>query len=183
MEFGTEWVSVVLGSATVAAVVSAAVDAWREKRRERRNARLDALRAAVALEGYALHCARRVSDHLDFEASGGAAGRQMGAVPAPPDIPVSSGLILPKATLAHRLHILPQVVGLASERAEFWWNIAGDMDSAREAAKQSAAEVALESLSLASALRSNFGLPARQIAFGETDVGEFLRANVGKAAA
>ena len=67
-------VTVVVTSAVVATVVGAAIDAWRERARNTRSTRLEALEAAVALEGYAIECARKVAYHEMAESSQGDAG-------------------------------------------------------------------------------------------------------------
>jgi 1,4-dihydroxy-2-naphthoate octaprenyltransferase len=61
----------VITSAVVATVVGAAISAWLESRKSNWSTKLDALKTAVALEGYAITCADKLVDHSTAVSSEG----------------------------------------------------------------------------------------------------------------
>lgn len=162
-------------SAVVATVVGFLLNALQMRIAERRSARLEALQAAVSLEGFAISCADAISDHDTAVESEGHAGRLFGPLPELPTLGISVGLLRPRrATVANRLAVFPQEVQQSKQAANFWWDVVGDMDAARNAAKYEAAHLGLSSLGLARDLRSAFGLPTRSLVFGKWDVAASL---------
>jgi hypothetical protein len=116
--------STVVTSAVVATIVGAAINAWLEARRSRWNTRLDALRAAITLEGYAVTCADKIADHGNAVSSAGHAGSLMGSVPDFPEVTVAAGFLRPRrASVANRLLVFPQEVRQADQAASFWWTL------------------------------------------------------------
>lgn len=167
--------STVVTSAVIATVVGATINAWLDARKTQSSTRFDALRAAIALEGYAITCAERIADHETAVSSDGHAGSFMGNVPTLPELTVVAGFLRPrKASVANRLLMLPQEIRQADQVAEFWWDVVGDEDAARNAATLHTATLAIQALALASDVRTVFGLPTRDLVFGAHDVREFL---------
>lgn len=145
-------------------------------RRERSSERLEALTAAVALEGYALTCADRVADHETAIGSDGHAGSFLGTVPALPDIRIVAAFLKrERAEIANQLALFPQEVKQAEQAASFWWDVVGDMECARNEAVAQTASVGLDALQLAQSLRVKFELPCRDLVFGEYNVMETLQ--------
>ncbi len=169
-------ITTIVTSAVVASIVGPVVGEALRLRRERPLERLDALATAVALEGYALNCADKVADHVTAVDSGGHAGSALTKVPELPDIKVVSAFLkLRRAHIAHQLASLPQEVKQADQAADFWCEVVGDMDSARNEAVTQTASVGLRALQLAQNLRETFKLPPRKLVFGEYDVQETLK--------
>jgi hypothetical protein len=167
--------STVVTSAVVATIVGAAINAWLEARRSRWNTRLDALRAAITLEGYAVTCADKIADHENAVSSAGHAGSLMGSVPDFPEVTVAAGFLRPRrASVPNRLLVFPQEVRQADQTASFWWEVVGDQDAAQNAATQYAASMGVLALELASDIRKVFDLPTRDLVFGEYNVREVL---------
>jgi hypothetical protein len=172
-----ELLSTVVTSALVATVAGAAINAWLEGRKSRGATRFDALAAAVALEGYALLCADKIADHNTATDSDGYAGTLLGSVPDLPELTVTVGFLRPrKGAVASRLMEFRQEVRQADQTAGFWFDVVGDMDAARNVAAQQTARMGLHSLSLAADIRSAFGLPGRELVFGEYNVRAVLEA-------
>lgn len=169
----------VVTSTTVATVAGVAINAWLEAKKTKWSTRLDALKAAVALEGYAITCAHEVSDHRDASFYEGHAGAFMNRVPDLPELSVAAGLLKPKkSSVANRLIIFPQEVCQANQRVNFWWDVLGEQDLVRTEAVQQGSKIGLKSLVLAQDIRSAFGLPVRDLTFGESSsVRDFLEEN------
>jgi len=164
-------ITIIVTSSVVAAVVGPLVNELLAVRRDRPSQRLAALNAAVGLEGYALHCAEKVTDHRTAIDSAGAAGELIAGVPELPAIQVVAAFLkTKKARVADRLARFPQDVRQADQAAAFWWELVGDMDSARNEAVQQTATVGLQALDIAKSLRAAFSLPSRELVFGEYDV-------------
>jgi len=165
----------VVTSALVATCVGALLTAWRDVRNEKRITRVDALRAAVAIEGYAIECAHTIADHENAESSDDYVGKRIRAVPALPDFTLTVGLLQPrKAAIAHRLAVFPQEIKQAEQSAAFWWDVTADMEIARTATVHGTARVGLEGLAIADELRAAFKLPSRCLVFGPFDVRKCL---------
>lgn len=166
-----QFVSVVTTSAVVATIIGFLLNLFLARLTEHSSARLEALRAAVALEGYAIFCADAVSKHDIAVSSEEHAGKFIGALPDLPEIEISIGLLRPKrAIVANHVAIFPQEVQQADQSITFWWDIVGDLDAARNAAKHACARIGIQSLKLASELRSTFDLPERKLVFGQYDI-------------
>lgn len=166
--------STIFTSAAVAAFVGPLVTEWLQSRKSRQNARLDALYAAVALEGYGIQCARAVINHDLVGETDGHAGAPMSQVPEVPELPelrvVGEFLRPRKAALASRLLSLPQEALQAQQHVEFWWDVTGEPGETAEVLGRETAKVALSAVELASQLRREFGLPSRALVFGKFDV-------------
>lgn len=169
------FLSTVVTSSLVGTVSGAAINAWLERRKTRQATRLDALTAAVALEGYAIICADKIADHSTAVSSDGHAGSVIGSVPELPELTVVAGFLRPrKVSVANRLLVFPQDVRQADQAVAFWWDVVGDRDAGRNAALIQTARMGLQSLSLASDIRTAFDLPSRELVFGEYDVRKVL---------
>lgn len=172
------WETVVT-SALVATVVGAVINEWQHSRRVKHSARFEALSAAVLLEGYAIECAERISDHDLAVDSAGHAGAFLGKVPDLPRLCVAASLLRPrKAALADRLMTFPQDARQADQFVAFWWDVTADTEEAREAAVTKAAQIGVQAAHLASALRTEFKLPPRNLLFGQFDVRKALEKRV-----
>lgn len=159
-------VSTILTSALVATVTGAAINAWLESRKAKHATRFDALKAAVALEGYALCCSERISSHDLALSSGGHAGSFIGNLPEIPTLNVVAGFLRPrKASVANQLLTFPQEAEQAEQYIDFWWQVAG-IDEVREAAAGQVAKLGLKALEIASEIRLAFNLPERELVFG-----------------
>jgi len=171
----------VFTSAVVATVVGIALDVWRESHRNKRATRLEALNVAILLEGYAIACANKIADHETAQSSDGHAGQYMASIPDLPELTVTVGFLRPKkASVANKLLMFPQAIKQADQEAGFWWDVVGDIECARNAAKNCTAKIGLESISLAQQLRSAFDLPERKLIFGKYDVSEQLDKSIQK---
>lgn len=158
-------------STLVATVAGALLNAWLENRRTKKTTRFNALSAAVSLEGYAIACAEKISDHGLADQSGGYAGHFMAGLPELPDLPVVAGFLKPrKAKVADRLMTFPQEVRQGSQIAAFLWEITADIDDVRETEATQAAKAGTCALELAVDIRSAFRLPQRDLVFGEFDI-------------
>ncbi|MGM0701429.1 MAG: hypothetical protein ACQEUG_03410 [Pseudomonadota bacterium] len=174
------WETVVT-SAVVATVVGAAINEWQHSRRVKHSARFEALSAAVALEGYAIECAERISDHDLAVDSAGHAGAFLGTVPDLPRLSVAASLLRPrKAALADRLMTFPQDARQADQFVAFWWDVTADAEETREAAVTKAAQMGVQAVRLATALRTEFTLPPRKLVFGQFDVLNALEKRVNE---
>lgn len=176
----TEILPVAATSAVVATLVGFFLNLLRESVIAHRSSRLDALRVAVLLEGYAIQCADAISDHDLAVDSGGHAGLLMGAVPKPPGIELNVGLLQPRrGAIANRLAVFTQEALQADQSAAFWWEVVGDHEAARNAARHECACLGLRGLSLAADLRSVFKLPKRKLIFGTYDISVMLQNTAG----
>lgn len=170
--------SIVVTSALVATVVGALIEVWRESWKNKRSTKLEALNIAVILEGYVIRCADRIAAHETAVSSEGYAGSYMGSVPNYPELKISAGFLRPrKAALANNLLVFPQTVEQADQEAAFWWDVVGDLDAARNAAKICSARVGLSSITLAKEIREAFDLPGRKLIFGKYDIQGVLEEN------
>jgi len=79
----------IITSAVVATVVGVVINAWLEARKSNWSTKLDALKIAVALEGYAINCANNLTDHNLAVSSEGHAGSFMGGVPEFPELSIA----------------------------------------------------------------------------------------------
>ena len=94
-----EVVTTIITSALVASIAGAAVNAWLESRKSKWMTKLDALKIAIDLEGYALECANKIGNHNTAISSQGSAGSLMGSVPNLPEYSVEVGILRPKKRL------------------------------------------------------------------------------------
>ena len=174
--------STIVTSALVATVAGAAITAWLERGRTKHTTRFDALSAAVALEGYAIQCADRLSDHELAVSSGGHAGAPIGNVPELPELSVVAGFLRPKkASIANRIMVFPQEIRQADQYVAFMWDVTADIEEVRDAAVSKAASMGLQALLLAEDIRSAFKLPARELEFGKFDVRAVLERSLHEA--
>lgn len=172
-------IATIITSAVVATVAGAAMNAWLESRKSKHVTRLDALSAAVSLEGYAIACADRVADHNLAINSGGHTGSYLSDVPELPELPVAIGFLQPKrASVANKLMIFPQEVRQANQAITFWWNLTGDIEETREAAVSETALIGLKALEISAELRNSFKLPERGLTFGELNIQATLQENI-----
>jgi hypothetical protein len=174
-------ITTIITSAVVATVAGAVMNAWLESRKSKHATRFDALSAAVSLEGYAINCADRISDHNLATSSGGHAGSYLADIPELPELSVVVGFLQPKrASVANKLMIFPQEARQASQAVAFWWDVTADIEQTREAAVQEAAQIGLKALAIAKELRSAFKLPERHLIFGSFNVRKTLQENIKK---
>lgn len=171
-------ITTVVTSALVATVVGAVINAWLDSRKSKHATRFDALSTAVALEGYALTCADKMSDHNLALSSNGHAGSFLGSVPELPELSVVAGFLHPKkASVANRLMIFPQEIRQADQYIAFWWDVAADVDQTRSVAVGEVAQIGLNALVLATDIREAFKLPIRELVFGEFNVRQMLESS------
>mgnify|MGYP001563601131 FL=1 len=171
-------ITTVVTSALVATVAGAAISAWLDSRKSKHATRFDALSAAIALEGYAITCANKVSGHDLALSSEGHAGSFLGSVPELPELSVVAGLLRPKkASVANRLMIFPQEIRQADQYIAFWWEVTVDVDVMRSAAVGKVAQIGLMALDLATDIREAFKLPARELVFGKFNVRQTLESS------
>lgn len=171
-------IATILTSAAVATVVGAAINAWLESRKTKTATKLDALTAAVALEGHALKCAEKISDHELAVDSAGNAGSPIGGLPQLQQLTVVAGFLRPKkASVADRLMTFPQELAQAEQKIHFWWSVTGDRDNTSNVAVEQHAMIGLKALELAEDLRKEFSLPARELKFGKFDAKAVLAEN------
>jgi hypothetical protein len=165
----------VITSAVVATVVGAAINAWLESRKSTWSTKLDALKTAVSLEGYAITCADKLTDHGTAVSSKGHAGSFMGGVPEFPELSVAVGFLkTKKASVANRLLVFPQEIYQAEQYVSGYWDCVGDPEGTREAAVEQVAKMGKQSLDLAKDIRSAFDLPNRELVFGQYSVHDVL---------
>lgn len=170
-----EFFSTVVTSALVATIAGAAINYWLQSRKERHVTRFDALTATISLEGYAISCADKLSDHDLARSSDGHAGNYMGSLPELPELSVVAGFLKPeKARVADRLMFFPYEVRQADQVAAFLWQVTTDVDAVRETSAAQAAKMGLRALELASDIRKAFKLPQRSVVFGVFDVRKIL---------
>ena len=167
--------STVVTSALVATIAGAAINFWLQSRKERHVTRFDALTAAIILEGYAISCADKLSNHALAKASDGHAGTFMESLPELPKLSIVAGFLKPaRARVADRLMFFPYEVRQADQVATFLWDVTTDVDAVREASVAQAAKMGLYALDLSADIREAFKLPKRKIVFGAFDVREVL---------
>ena len=165
----------VVTSALVATIAGAAINYWLQSRKEKHVTRFDALIAAISLEGYAISCADKLSDHDLAKSSEGHAGTYIGSLPELPKVSVVAGFLKPKrAKVADRLLFFPYEVRQADQVAAFLRDVTTDIDAVRETSAAQAAEMGLRALELASDTRKAFKLPQRSAVFGVFDVRKIL---------
>ncbi|WP_123657280.1 hypothetical protein [Salinisphaera japonica] len=165
----------------MATVTGAAINIWRENRTSKQSTKYDALVAAVALEGYAINCADKISAHKAATWSEGHAGAFMASVPKLPELSVTAGYLRHrKASVANQLMTFPQDVNQAEQAVAFWWDVVGDEEATKGAAVQQSARIGLQSLNLAKVLRDSFSLPKRHLVFGEYDIHDVLNKELPK---
>jgi hypothetical protein len=175
----TTLLSTVLTSALVASVVGPVINAWIESRKARSGTRLEALTAAIALEGYAIACADHIAKHETAASSDGHAGSYIATLPSLPEPIVVAGFRQPRrAAVADRLLMLPQTIQQADQDLAFWWDVVGDHAAAGHAALRHTARIGLDSLALAADIRAAFALPSRRLTFGDYDVQHTLESAV-----
>ena len=155
------------------------MNAWLEGRKSKSATRFDALSAAVTLEGYAITCADRISNHNLATSSAGHAGSYLAEVPDLPELPIVIGFLRPqRASVANKLMIFPQESRQADQAVAFWWDATGDIDQVREVAVAEAAKIGLKALIIAVELRKAFKLPERNLIFGKYNVRKTLQENL-----
>lgn len=157
-------------STLISTVAGAFLNAWLESRKTKKLTRFEALSAAVNLEGYAIACAGKISDHYLALSSDGHAGKFMATLPEIPELPVVAGFLNPKkAKVAERLMTLPQEVQQAEQFVAFIWEI-NDIYGVRKEATSQTAKTGMCALELATDIRNKFHLPKRHLIFGEFDI-------------
>ncbi len=165
----------VITSSLVATVTGALINAWMEYRKSIQSVRFDALATAIELEGYAITCAEKISDHYTAATSDGSAGSLLGSVPNLPKYSVVAGFLRPRrASIANRLLAFPQDVRQADQSIAFWWDVVGDPDAMHQEAKAQVSRIGLLSLDLACEIRKEFDLPIRVLVFGKFNIRKIL---------
>ena len=171
-------ITTVFTSALVATVASAVINAWLDTRKSKHTTRFDALNAAVALEGYTLTCAEKLSNHDLALSSDGHIGSYLGSIPELPKLNVVAGFLRPqKASVANDLLVFPQEAEQADQNIAIWHEVAG-VDEVHSAAVEQVAKNALKALKLSCEIREAFGLPSRELVFGSFNVKQSLQNSV-----
>ena len=171
----SEMLVTICTSAVVAAVVGSLVNELLMRWRNSPSERLDALKAAVVLEGYAMDCASGVADHQARRESDGVCGAVLGGVPDLPDLRIAASFLKRKRVkVADLLACFPQEVQRAQQEVAFWWEVYHDKESTD--ALRLTACVGLHALRLAEELRQAFRLPRRELNGGKINTQDILEA-------
>jgi hypothetical protein len=159
----------------VATIAGATINFILEHRKAKQASKIEALTIAISLEGYAITCADKLVDHDTATSSGGHAGSLLASLPDLPPLSVVAGFLRPgRESIANKIMTFPQEVRQADQLVSFWWDVVGDEDAMRQAAVYQVAQMGLQSLNLASEIRTEFNLPIRDLIFGEYDVRQIL---------
>lgn len=145
----------------------------KELLQKRKNSRYDSLRVALALEHFAMGCARAISDYADWDASQGSVGSQLSKLPE---------LILSKevdwkeldTALVEDILSLPNQVDQANGSIEFMWQIACPGDEVTEGPEQ-AGLLGYRAFVLAERLRYRYKLPSASQKMNRWDYVKVLR--------
>ncbi|WP_306591776.1 hypothetical protein [Geothrix sp. 21YS21S-4] len=166
----------IITSSLVATITGAIINGYIEDRKSKQSVRFEALAIAVALEGYAIICANKISAHNTAVTSEGAASLLLRSVPK---FPQFSGVIRffgpRKMSLANRIMMFSQEVYQANQSVAFWWEVVGDLEAMYQEAKIQGAKMGLQSLDLARDIREEFKLPHRILIFGDYDIRQLLK--------
>lgn len=170
------FLSTVITSSLVATTVGATINIWMEHRKSKQATGYDALAIAVALEGYAITCADKISDHNTATSSAGLAGSLLEIVPDLPQLSAVTGFLrFRKEQLANRIMVFPQEVRQANQSVAFCWNVLGDEDAMHQKARIQVAEIGLQSMNLACDIRTEFNLPNRALIFDQFNIRQLLQ--------
>ncbi len=149
--------------ALVATIDSAVINAWIESWKSRRSTKLDALTVAVELDGYAMTCSEKLSEHDVASISDGSVGNYLGRVPDLPELYMGAGFFCRrKANPANRILVFPQEVCQVDQPISFWWNV-GEPGAMRSVAEKQVAKIGFMSSNLASELGEEFNLSGRDL--------------------
>ncbi len=179
-----ELITTILTSAVVSSIATTAISSWLESRKSKVSTKLEALKASVELEGYAINCADKLANHELAISSAGHAGAFLADVPDIPPLNIAVGFLRPKKyQVANRLLIFPQEHNQAKQVVLFMWDVTCDPDSCNKEAAMQTAKMGLKAVSLAEDLRNAFKLPDRELVFGTHDIKETLKDNIEKTGA
>lgn len=170
-----ELIPTILTSALVASIAGIAINAWLETRKSKQATKLDALKVAIELEGFALDCADKLQEHGTAISSQGLAGAILGRMPDMPQLNIAVGFLRPKkAKVANRLLIFPQEYAQAEQTLSFWWDVVGDPEYNTTEVTNQTAMIGLKAIKLAQDIRAAFKLPNRELVFGNYEVKSIL---------
>lgn len=133
-----------------------------------------AVKVASSLEGYSVHCASLLADDEVCIGSDGHAGTAMTGIPIPGDLPEDDHWHIFGSGTAEKLVNFPQVVEASKREVSTFWDQVGDHDDMERYVRQNTAELALDALAVASEIRTNFGLPARNMIIRNWDITSYL---------
>ncbi len=174
--FGSNLITVMLGSGAAFGILN-----WFSERQKRtEEVEFLATRLAVQLEGYAIECADKVSDHDTATDSDNTAGAVIGKIPEFPPLPESESYRLLKRDLLDEMLQFPQLRFMAENAAIFWWNVVGDPDSCRVAYRDNTISMGERAAGLAKRLREKYSLPKRTLIYGEWDICKFFNEELAK---
>ncbi len=172
--FISQFVTVMLGSGASIAIARIVSDHRRDKRQRADAAEYLALQLAFLLEGYAIDCAGKVSDHSMAVSSEGHVGKEIGAVPASPSFPESDAYKLLDRAILNDLLDFPQRCRMAQEAAMAWWDVVGDEDACSTAMLENTLSMGGAAIEIAKGLRKKYALGDRSLKFGEWDIESFF---------
>jgi hypothetical protein len=167
----------VLGFSVTAGVVtwllSTAFAVGRESLDKRKNSRYHALRVALALEHFAMDCARAISDYADWDASQGSVGSPL---PKLPELALGEEVDWKTlhTALVEQILSLPNQVKHANGSIDFMWQVTSPDDDVTEGPEQ-AGLLGYQAVTLAKRLRGRYKLPPAPQKMNRWDYVDVLR--------
>ncbi len=174
MDTLTTHLPTILASGASVALVSLGLEHWRHRRSRKDRIRHLALRIVFSLEGYAIECGEKLSDHKLAMDHDGQAGKYMSNVPQPPSFPDSLDYALMKSEILEAILDFPQRCQMADREPAFWWDVIADIDCVRNAASENTVKMGVRAIQLAQRIRKEYKLPERNLTFGKWDIVEFF---------
>ncbi|MEI9889108.1 MAG: hypothetical protein WDN08_21905 [Rhizomicrobium sp.] len=174
------FLTVVLGSGAAFTIAQIVLDFRRHRRKRRDSVEYLALRLAFVLEGYAIACAEKQSDHSTAVEHDGQAGRLLGSVPEVPALPESDAYQFLDRSILNSVLDFPQRVVMADRFAAFWWDTVGDLDSFRSEIGSQTIRMGHLAAVLAKRVRTTYRIQGRPLVLGTWDIGKYLEDEVRK---
>ena len=170
LSFGGNIITVMLGSGAAFGFMNL----YSDRKKHKNNAEFLATQIAVQLEGYAIECADKISEHTTAEDSDNHAGRLIGKIPEYPPLPTSDSYNLLNRGIVDEVLQFPQERQMADKAAYFWWDVVGDPECCNAAYKDNTIRMGERAARLAKKIRNFYKLPERKLVFGEWDIYKFF---------
>jgi len=173
-----EYLKLILTSALGSGATLTIVELYFRNKREKRE-RTDAikyltLQLAFQFEAFAIECGRVASDNQAADESRGNDGSPISGVPQPKALPTSDAYRFLESEILNRVFAFSQKCQMAQESA-VGSTEHGDDDDYRNAAEEKAVIVGSEGLEIAKALREEYELGPRKLAFDQWDIEQYFK--------
>jgi hypothetical protein len=180
LEYVKLLLTVILGSGAAIAIVRLIFDSRKEKRDRLEAVKYLAIQLAFQFEGFTMECAQGVSDHQTAIQYDGHAGKLLGRVPNPPQLPTSDAYRFLDSEIMNSVFGFSQRCQMAQLAADFWMDVVGEPECYRTAVEENTVSMGADALGISRTIRTKYQLGDRILKFDKWNIDDFIRDEMEK---